>query len=446
MTVSSEEFSERYYTSDQKKKVHIIGGGTVSHISSHLALCAPAYGGTARYLMHLFKDYANNGKTSLEPILHLTRMAGLSHPSCFQWSPKQPETNNDVAGLIANLNRDLSTKIVIMNAAMCDYDYYPEADAKIKSETAFKYARRYSTRENPEMTLNVKVATKVVGNIREKRKDIFAVAFKATCGATPQDMFLAGLNLLKESSVNLVLANDVCSHMNMIITPEEAAYHETKDRSEALNGLVEMSILRSHLTFTKSTVVDGQPIPWNSELVPTTLRTVVDYCIEKGAYKPFRGATVGHFACKINDNTFLTSIRKSNFNDISTKGLVKIVTDGPDSVLAYGAKPSVGGQSQRIVFSNNKDYDCIVHFHTEIKSDSKVPQVSQREVECGSHQCGNQTSNGLKKFGNLSAVYLQNHGPNIVFNRSIDPQEVINFIEENFDLSTKTGGYSVSLS
>jgi hypothetical protein len=36
-------------------------------------------------------------------------------------------------------------------------------------------------------------------------------------------------------------------------------------------------------------------------------------------------------------------------------------------------------------------------------------------------------------------VYWQEHGPNIVFHHSSDPQEVTNFIEENFDLSEKTG-------
>lgn len=54
---------------------------------------------------------------------------------------------------------------------------------------------------------------------------------------------------------------------------------------------------------------------------------------------------------------------------------------------------------------------------------------------------GKSTSNGLKCFGNLSAVYLDNHGPNIVFHHSIDPQEVIDFIEKNFILEEKTGGY-----
>jgi hypothetical protein len=143
----------------------------------------------------------------------------------------------------------------------------------------------------------------------------------------------------------------------------------------------------------------------------------------------------------VNDNTFLTSIRKSNFNELDKYGLVKIVTDGPDSVIAYGAKPSVGGQSQRIVFHDHQEYDCILHVHCPKKAGSLVPEVSQREYECGSHQCGENTSKGLMKFGNLSAVYLQEHGPNIVFHRSIDPKEVIDFIEDNFDLEGKTGGY-----
>ena len=137
----------------------------------------------------------------------------------------------------------------------------------------------------------------------------------------------------------------------------------------------------------------------------------------------------------------MTSQRRTNFNDLSKIGLVKIKTDGPDTVLAYGSKPSVGGQSQRIVFNDHPDCDCIVHFHVEKKQNSNVPVVSQYEFECGSHECGRNTSGGLKQFGNLKAVMLDNHGPNIVFNQSIDPQEVIDFIDSNFDLSSKTGGF-----
>jgi len=160
----------------------------------------------------------------------------------------------------------------------------------------------------------------------------------------------------------------------------------------------------------------------------------------------------------------LTSIRKSNFNNLATTGLVRVKTDGPDTVLAYGAKPSVGGQSQRTIFRDHEGFDCIVHFHCPLKTNGElihtiyrgedvtfnrspigevIAIVSQREVECGSHQCGKNTSNNLTDYGDFKVVMLDNHGPNIVFKRSIDPQIIIEFIERNFDLGKKTGGYNL---
>lgn len=412
------------------KKVHIIGGGTVYHVRPHLALSAPAYGSTARKLDQLCNDHSDK----LEVVAHLTKMANKGKGKL--------ETNEDIANLTQKLLEDYSTKIIFFNPALVDYTGKVLAD---KEETAGKYGDRLKTRENPHPILELSPADKILGTIRKKRKDIFLVGFKTTSGATEDQQYIAGLNLLKETSSNLVFANDVRTRTNMIITPEEARYHVTANRDEALKNLVEMSYLRSHLTFTRSTIVAGDPVPWNSELVPEALRTVVNYCINKDAYKPFRGSTVGHFAAKLDEKTFLTSRRKTNFNDLDKIGLVKIVTDGPDSVIAYGSKPSVGGQSQRIVFSEHPEYDCIVHFHCPIKQGSEVPVVSQREYECGSHECGKNTSKGLKQFGSLSAIYLDQHGPNIVFNSKINPQEVISFIENNFELSEKTGGY-VSLS
>lgn len=278
---------------------------------------------------------------------------------------------------------------------------------------------------------------------QKPRKDIFAVGFKTTVGAPPEIQYSAGLKLLKQNSLNLVLANDTRTRNNMVVTPEEAYYHETTDREIALRGLVEIAALRSQMSFTESTVVKGEPVPWQSEEVFPSLREVVNYCIDQGAYKPFLGVTAGHFAAKIGPTTFLTSRRKTNFNELDQIGLVKVETDGEDKVLAYGSKPSVGGQSQRIVFEQHPDKDCIVHFHCPIKPGSTVPTVSQREYECGSHQCGQNTSNGLAatEDGAIEAVYLDQHGPNIVFHHSVPPEKVIKFIDENFDLSAKTGGY-----
>lgn len=411
------------------KKIHIYGGGTFSYVRTHLALAMPAFGETAKTIYDMI--CADTRFDNMETNMHLTKMAN-SYSSLI--------TNDDVFEHIKKVRDDLETKIVIFNVGLCDYSGTILAKEGEKHIASGKYSPRLKTSEGNQNMLLVP-EEKIIKHIRSKvRKDIFLVAFKTTAGATEQQQYLAGLDLLKKNSCNLVFANDVITRTNMIITPEETKYHVTTDRLFALNQLVDMTYYRSQLTFTRSTVIDGSPIAWDSPLVFSSLRTIVDYCISQSAYKPFNGSTVGHFACKIGDNEFLTSIRKSNFNDLKVKGLVKVKTDGNDSVIAYGAKPSVGGQSQRIVFTDHPEYDCIVHFHCPKKESSSVPVVSQREYECGSHQCGENTSRGLAKFGNLSAVMLDNHGPNIVFNHNINPQEVINFINENFDLSNKTGG------
>ncbi len=425
------------------KKVQIIGGGTIEHVAAHLALSAPAYGQTARRLSELAKELCY----SLDTILTLTKMAGGD----------VIETNSDVSRWVANIINDPLTKIVFFNVALVDFGgaVWTLRDTDVAT-TEFcdplphgKYATRLQSnlKDIDGYAIELIPTDKIVDRIRAIRKDITLVAFKTTCGATEDEQYIAGLNLLKRASCNLVLANDVKTHVNMVITPEEARYHVTTDRDEALRGLVEMASLRSHLTFTRSTVLQGNPIPWQSELVPDTLRTVVNYCISEGAYKPFRGATVGHFACRLEGthDEFLTSRRKTNFNDLDKLGLVRIKTDGPDSVIAYGSKPSVGGMSQRIIFKEHEGYDCIAHFHCPIRPGSKVPIVSQREFECGSHECGNNTSSGLREFRagdhKILAVYLDQHGPNIVFKRDVDPYAVIKFIEQNFDLKGKTGGF-----
>lgn len=37
---------------------------------------------------------------------------------------------------------------------------------------------------------------------------------------------------------------------------------------------------------------------------------------------------------------------------------------------------------------------------------------------------------------------FDNHGPNIVFSKAIDPNKVIRFIHDNFDLNASTSGFT----
>lgn len=410
----------------RNKKIVIYGGGTHYFISNHFSLCAPAYGETAIQIAELCHTIIPN----MEVDLRLTRMAGGNkHLNTYQ------DLVHDLEGVVA----DQTTKVIIMNAAVVDFMPFCLSNSQGDIRDFGKYKPRLHS--DQEYTLEICPTPKILRSIRKTRKDIFLVGFKSSTDYSPDQQYIAAMDLLKKNSCNLVLANDTITHNNMVVTPEESRYHVTINREEALRGLLTMVNHRTHLTFTRSTVKDGTPVKWASAEIPDSLRKVVEHCIANNAYKPFNGVTTGHFAFKVNDNTFITSIRRTNFNDIATNGMVRIVTDGPDTILAYGAKPSVGGQSQRIIFKDHPGLDCIVHFHCPKKNTSQVPTVSQYEFECGSHECGQNTSNGLKRFGDIYAVYLDNHGPNIVFNRDINPQIVIDFINENFDLSQKTGGY-----
>jgi len=437
------------------KNFVIIGGGTVSHVRNHLALCAPAYGTTARKLNRLFRDKLNivgaeaqmreygywPSDQSEDVVMYLTKMAGSDNLA----RESNLETNADISKLVDELIADPNTKAIIFNPALVDFEgsittsgivgYEWSDDITTKSG---KYEERLKTSEG-EKSMLLWPSEKIISKIRKERKDIFLVAFKTTCGATEDEQFLTGLHLLKTNSCNLVLANDTKTRVNMIITPEQARHCVTTNRDIALDMLAEMTISRSRGTFTRSKVVTGRGVPWGHDMVPASLRRVVNHCIQAGAYKPFQGSTVGHFAVKVDDNRFLTSMRKTNFNQLEELALVH--ANGDNEVWSQGGKPSVGGQSQRIVFREHPGMDCIVHFHCPPKPGAKLSIRDQAPYECGSHECGKNTSNGLREEAEgIKCVYLDNHGPNIVFNRNIDPERVIKFIEENFDLTKSTDG------
>jgi ribulose-5-phosphate 4-epimerase/fuculose-1-phosphate aldolase len=438
------------------KKAHIFGGGTFSHVRPHLALAAPAFGGTAQALYDMFRMDFKEEKCVLDkviepadydtymPVIHKTAMAG---------GGGSMSTNQDVSDRLDEVIADPRTKIIIMSAALCDFEPYLLQNLSPHEPQATMFGigkdqeRLKTAYLKDGLGILVKPSEKIIGRIRKVRKDIFLVGFKTTAGATEDEQFQAGLGLLKGSSCNMVLANDVHTRKNMLITPEEARYSVGEDRVQTLRELYLMVQARSRLNFTRSTVLQTAPLAqWDTdERIPDALRTVVNHCIKRGAYKPFQGKTVGHFAVKVAENSLLTSIRKTNFNNLSEVGLVLVeATPGSDDVLAYGAKPSVGGQSQRIIFREHPGFNCIVHFHCPLRNEVETMSTrSQKLLECGSHECGQNTSDGLKAYGGvdtdtIKAVMLDKHGPNIVFNHNIDPQRVIDFIETNWDLERTT--------
>ena len=420
------------------KRIVIMGGGTVNHVRNHLAVCAPAYGGTARNLGRMFNNrlQADGLASQYQVEVVLTKMAD---------SNSKLETNAQVADYVDSLIADPTVKVVIFNVALADFE------GTIDGAESGKYADRLRTKQGA-CTMVLTPSEKLISRFRAVRKDLFLVGFKTTADQSSSVQYSRGMELLKKNSVNLVVANDTVTRNNMIVAPEEARYSETTNRGDMLAFLTKMVVSRMQNHFTRSTVIEADPVKWNSDLVPASLRDVVNYCIEHGAYKPVLGKTAGHFAVKVVEGKLLTSIRKTNFNQLDQIGLVKIESSSDDEVIAHGARPSVGGQSQRIIFHEHPELDCIVHFHCPVKVDApaltQIPVKEQWPNECGSHECGRNTSRGLNRIDlgdgdSLSVVFLEGHGPNIVFNRATPAAKVQHFIECNFDLSAKTGGMIV---
>jgi hypothetical protein len=221
------------------KNAYIFGGGTVAHIANHFAVTAPAYGNTAAKLYMMMTDDERWDSMNVE--LRLTKMAGGDYL----------ETNEDIANEIAKLKADPNTKIIFFNCALVDYTPYRlqtetleffdsnenefvNLDESYNAEELGKYKFRLDSSRNKNIDISFTKADKIIPTIRQGRKDIFLVGFKTTCGATKQEMYEKGLKLCKEGSVNLVLVNDTKTRFNMIVTPEEAAYHETDNREEEL--------------------------------------------------------------------------------------------------------------------------------------------------------------------------------------------------------------------
>src|SRR6516225_8217161 len=131
------------------KKVHILGGGTLAYVRSHLALCAPVYGTTARKLDRLCRAQGDK----LDVVLHLTRMAG---------GDKDLETVDDVARLLDEIVADLATKIVFVNVALCDF-----RGVVGDERDCHKHGRRLSTRsESIPKQMELRPLPNLIGCVR----------------------------------------------------------------------------------------------------------------------------------------------------------------------------------------------------------------------------------------------------------------------------------------
>jgi len=185
--------------------IYIFGGGTISFIRNHMALCAPAFGTTARVLSKLMTSN-----------LILTKMADYNSDIV---------TNLDIENKIKTLLEDPQCTCIILNAALCDYD------GKIGNVESGSHAQRLETREGLS-SIEITPSKKIISIIKESRPDILVIGFKTTTNANFDTMKYKS----KRMNVDIVLANDTVTRKNIIFTSENSISCE--NREDSMNKLV----------------------------------------------------------------------------------------------------------------------------------------------------------------------------------------------------------------
>lgn len=175
-------------------KVVIFGGGTFNPVACHLSLAAPAFGETAKRLAQLFERVG-----TLIPELILTKMAD---------SRSKIITNDDLEARLDQVLFDHDVKAIVMNAAICDFEMDNPSD-----EPRLSSAKDYDVKLKG-------ITAKIMTKIKLMRPDIIVVGFKTTHGADKIKQCAKGFASMAASNLDMVLANDLDSRSNILITKD----------------------------------------------------------------------------------------------------------------------------------------------------------------------------------------------------------------------------------
>lgn len=182
-------------------KCVIIGGGTFQPIACHLALAAPAFGQTAIDMGRWFPDIT----CDMECVVKLTRMADRS---------SNLMTNQDVADYVRDLLGDPLVKIIVLNAAICDFGIEnPSGEARLSSQKDYPVVMKGIT-------------SKIISGIKTFRPDIVVCGFKTTHGATRREQKAKAEHSFETNNLDYIIANDLGTRVNLLMTKDCVVYDE----------------------------------------------------------------------------------------------------------------------------------------------------------------------------------------------------------------------------
>lgn len=207
--------------------IRVFGGGTLTHVSSHFALCAPAKGKTAKLL------HSRLVAAGIPATLHLTSFADSS---------SSLDTNDDVEAELIRVLQLPETSAVVFSVALCDFY------GQVNGAKPHKYGERLQTRLAGEdgIPMVLHPTKKLLGLVRELRPDVFSVGFKTTANKPVEVQVERAIVMANQHRLDLVLANDVVTRQNLVMVgpgmshaPATSFLYEGTSREQALSRIFE---------------------------------------------------------------------------------------------------------------------------------------------------------------------------------------------------------------
>jgi len=209
------------------KRIYILTGGTMVHVTPHFALCAPAYGTVGVEIFTRLEQRltASARREQYEVILIQTKMAGANRSETMAHLarlglPSSPETNIDVQNYIQAILRDAEGVALVMAAAICDFEPVAlTAEGRNGMVVMSKFGKEQKRLHHVEtLTLQMRPSDKIIDGIKTARPDLKLVTFKTTAGVTEDELFEQAFYNLQKSQSDLVFANDIQNYQNMVVT------------------------------------------------------------------------------------------------------------------------------------------------------------------------------------------------------------------------------------
>ena len=201
--------------------IHVFGGGTSFYVRPNLVLSAPSRGTTARQIARILEKKGEKFR------LHLTRMAG---------GGAALDTNKDVESRLSKVVSFPDTKLVFLSTALCAWE------GSIRTlQGGLPVGKQHPPIPTNKGSVNLLLnpAENLAKKIREIRKDLILVGFRSTSGASLAEQRKASMDSLR--CYDIVLCNDYITQQNLIVAEGRELYG-TKDRQNALKGLIEASL------------------------------------------------------------------------------------------------------------------------------------------------------------------------------------------------------------